>query len=144
MPLSATKQEGLIRKYRYLDVATRAFSSKPRGEEAGRVEVMLKVAYHLSGGDGNGFVDCYRSMCKNRKRKEDGKRVPKTPSIIFNFGFYLMFSMKEIGEALLCCPEFIYYRYSRGTRTWGLNALSWFELIYHTSRYSVPYIVYLR
>ena len=64
VPLLATKQEGLIRKFRYLDVATRAFSSKPRGEEAGRVEVMLKVAYHLSGGDGNGLVDCYRSMCK--------------------------------------------------------------------------------
>ena len=37
----------LPRKCTYLDCATRAFSSKPRGEKGGRVEVMLKVAYHL-------------------------------------------------------------------------------------------------
>ena len=31
----------------YVDCATRAFSSKPRGEKGGRVEVMLKVADYL-------------------------------------------------------------------------------------------------
>ena len=59
MTLLATKQEELTRKYKYLDIAIRAFSSKPRGEENGWVESMLKVAYYLSGGDGNGLVDCY-------------------------------------------------------------------------------------
>lgn len=49
------------RKYTYLDRATGALSSKPRREKGGRVEVMLKVAYHLGGGDGSGFVDSYKS-----------------------------------------------------------------------------------
>lgn len=45
-----------------LDFAIGAFSSKPSGEEGGRVEVMLKVAYYLGGRDGSGLIDCYRRM----------------------------------------------------------------------------------
>ena len=45
----AAKQEVLkvLEKCTYVDCATRAFSSKPRGEKGGRVEVMLKVADYL-------------------------------------------------------------------------------------------------
>lgn len=55
-----SKEEGFEQKGRYLDFAIGAFSSKPRGEERGRVEVMLEVAYYLGGGDESGLVDCYR------------------------------------------------------------------------------------
>lgn len=51
----------VTRIYTYLDRATGTFSSKPGREKGGRVEVMLKVAYHLGGGDGSWFVDCYKS-----------------------------------------------------------------------------------
>ena len=37
----------LLRRCTYLNRATGALSSKPRGEKGGRVEVMLKVAYDL-------------------------------------------------------------------------------------------------
>ena len=37
----------LLRKCTYVVCATRAFSSKPRGEKGGWIEVMLKVAYNL-------------------------------------------------------------------------------------------------
>lgn len=49
-----------------LEFAIGPFSSKPRGEEGGRVEVMLKIAYYLGGGDGSGLVDCYRLMSQNK------------------------------------------------------------------------------
>ena len=52
-------QGGCTRKDTYLDFAMGAFSCKPRCEEGGWIEVMLKVANYLGGGDGSGLVDRY-------------------------------------------------------------------------------------
>lgn len=57
-----SKRKDSTWKDTYLDFAIGAFSSKPSGEEGGRVEVMLKVAYYLGGRDGSGLIDCYRRM----------------------------------------------------------------------------------
>lgn len=68
-PGFATKREGIIWECTDLNSAIEAFSSKPRGEEGGRVKVMLKVAYDLGGRYGRGLVDCYRPMnALQRKR----------------------------------------------------------------------------
>ena len=61
-PGFATKLEGLIWECTDLDFAIEAFVSKPRGEEGGRVKVILKVAYCLGGRYGRGLVDCYRPI----------------------------------------------------------------------------------
>ena len=65
--LLPNRRDSLGKVRTYLECATGTFSSKPRGEESGRIEVVLKVAYYLGGGNGSGLVDCYRSRNKPKE-----------------------------------------------------------------------------
>ena len=67
-------QGGCTRKDTYLDFAMGAFSSKPRCEEGGWIEVMLKVANYLGGGDGSGLVDRYAPIGLEKGKRHEGRK----------------------------------------------------------------------